>query len=324
MQNPQPDLQDDTLAREQAALWLSRLHSGERTQHEVDAFYHWLQQSQVHQNAFDAVTTSWELAGSLHDIPRENLKTQGISRRAVLASACVLGASGAGAAYWAWPQNPTTYSSDVGEIRRVTLADGSRLVLDTSSTVDVLLAKHKRQVTLLGGRAHVEVAKDADRPFSVEAADQQVIARGTVFDVALIDTGMQVLLTEGLVDVVGKSGTRNSLIPGQRLSYADGGIRIDQPDPRKLAAWQTGRLIFDNDTLDNAVAQINRYDRRKIVLKDPAVRGYRVSGSYATGNTRLFAQSISQLLGIRLEETAGQILMHRDDASNAASSGAQT
>lgn len=294
-------------------MWLAKLHSGERTQEEVDAFYHWLETSEANQHAFDAVTTSWDLAGSLHDLPRETIPT--VTRRTVLASACVIGATGVGAAYWAWPQQSTTYSSDVGEVRRVTLADGSRLVLDTSSTVDVLLATHKRQVTLRGGRAHVEVAKDASRPFSVEAADHQVIAKGTVFDVELIDSGMQVLLTEGLVDVVGKGGDRNSLVPGQRLSYADGGVHIDQPDPRKLAAWQTGRLIFDNDTLGDAVAQINRYDRRKIVIQDPSLISYRFSGSYATGNTRLFAQSISQLVSLRIEEQADQILMRRDPSA---------
>ena len=297
-------------ARAQAAQWLARLHSGERTQEDVEAFQAWLGENEVHQTAFDAVTTSWDLAGGLKDIPRQ--KVGGQTRRAMLASACAIGVSGVAGVRWAMAERPATYASDIGEIRRVTLADGSRLVLDTASRVDVAFAKSRRMLTLVNGRAHVEVAKDASRPFSVEADDHQVIARGTVFEVALAGGDMQVLLTEGLVDVVSKSGDRAALVPGQRLSYSGGGIRIDEPDASRLLAWQSGRLIFDNDRLEDAVGEMNRYDRRKIILPDTAVRNYRISGTYETGNTLHFAQSVGQLLDVRITEQGDDIALYPD------------
>ena len=73
------------------------------------------------------------------------------------------------------------YETGVGEIRRVSLKDGSLLAINTHSAVEVALRSHQRGVNLKAGEAWFQVAKDADRPFVVEAGPVRVRAVGTAF-----------------------------------------------------------------------------------------------------------------------------------------------
>jgi transmembrane sensor len=76
-----------------------------------------------------------------------------------------------------------SYSTGIGELRTVQLADGSTVELNARSTIQVQLTQQERNVTLLDGQAFFRVAKDKQRPFIVRAGDAQVRAVGTEFDV---------------------------------------------------------------------------------------------------------------------------------------------
>src|SRR5690606_20513701 len=93
------------------------------------------------------------------------------------------------------------YASNVGEVRRIALDDGSYMLLNTDSLAVIQFSEARRDVRLEKGEALFEVAKDPQRPFVVNAGDLTVKAVGTAFVVRREDSSVEVTVTEGVVEV---------------------------------------------------------------------------------------------------------------------------
>lgn len=291
------EVADIAQIRAQAAAWLARLRSDERAPQDEAGFRAWLAESETHRQAFDGINTVWEAAGALPREPRRK-RAVAANRRAVLASGLALVAAGTGFGVWR-AATAGVYSTAVGEQRRVALDDGSLVILDTDSKVRVDLSDKRRTVELLQGRAHFEVARDARRPFVVSAEGRQVAAGGAAFDVTRQKGQLCVLVTNGEVAVFDPRLAGKQLIEkGARVTLADATAapQVDKPDLTRVTAWQHGRAVFDNDTLADAVAEMNRYSRRPIVIDGARAAKMHVSGVYSTGDTEAFARSLATLL----------------------------
>jgi transmembrane sensor len=300
------DTQDLPAVRAQAAAWLARLRSDERRPEDEAGFRTWLAESEAHRQAFDGVNTAWEAAGALPRMPRRRV---GADRRLVMASALAFVAAGGSFGVWK-TATAGTYSTAVGEQRRVALDDGSLIILDTDSKVRVDLGDKRRAVELVRGRAHFEVAGDARRPFVVNAAGRQVIAVGTAFEVTRQEEEVCVLVIKGEVAVLDPQlSDQRTLKPGARVVLSDAAPRVDRPDLARVTAWQHGRAIFDNDTLAAAVAEMNRYSRRPIVIEGEEAAAMHVSGVYSTGDTEAFARSLATLLPLEVSLASDQVTL---------------
>ncbi|HEX6859065.1 MAG TPA: FecR domain-containing protein [Caulobacteraceae bacterium] len=302
-----------TTARAEAAAWLARLRSEERGPHDEAGFRAWLAESEAHRQAFDAVNTVWEAAGALSAEPR---RARSPDRRMVLASALAL-VAGAGALGVWQGVFAGTYATEVGEQRRVALDDGSLIILDTDSKVRVDFEDRRRKVQLIRGRAHFEVARDARRPFTVEAAGKQVVALGTAFEVTRADHQVCVIVTKGEVAVFDPKLAGKQLVSrGARVTITETAPpKVDQPDLARVTAWQQGRAVFENDTLADAVAQMNRYSRRPIVIEDAGAAQMHVSGVYSTGDTEAFARSLATLLPLDVDLAPDQVTIRAENIS---------
>jgi transmembrane sensor len=127
-----------------------------------------------------------------HRFPRRRL--------AAAVAACALIASVAGGLLWRANRFPT-YSTDIGERRSLTLADGSTVDLNARSTIRIEFSNAERRVDLLRGQALFQVTKDKRRPFIVRTAEASVRAVGTQFDVYRKTAGTTVTVLEGEVAV---------------------------------------------------------------------------------------------------------------------------
>jgi transmembrane sensor len=303
----------DTMIRAQAAAWLARLCSDERTPVDDCAFRAWLREDQRHQQAFDLVNTAWEIAGGeLPNMPGP-VKVVRPQRRYLMVGAIAGSFVVAVTVAMFFPRSEA-FATGLGEQRRIALDDGSTLLLDTSTTAEVTLRPHRREIKLIKGRAHFEVAKDANRPFVVSVGKQQVVAVGTAFDVGLEGDRASVLLTHGKVVVEDPAG-RRTMVPGDRLVFQSGGVIADKPDLESLTAWATGRTVFESRTLKSVVAELNRYSRRQLVIIDPAVQEMKLSGSYKLGDAEAFAISVSALLPVEAQVRRDQIILAARDSS---------
>lgn len=173
-----------------------------------------------------------------------------------------------------------------GEIRSLTLADGSVVTLDTDSAIEVDFSAHRRAVTLLEGQAFFEVTADPARPFSVTADTVAVTVVGTGFDVRRDPDSIAVGVVHGTVQVDytgdGMPQPRGRLTAGQQLYIDRTAGTAYHPDgtAAPIAAWREHDLVVDNATLASVIDELRRYYPGVIVVTDGALASKRVTGVY--------------------------------------------
>ncbi|UBB27316.1 FecR domain-containing protein [Pseudoxanthomonas japonensis] len=201
------------------------------------------------------------------------------------------------------------YQTGVGQRSVVTMDDGSVVTLNTDSRLSVHYRADVRAVTLERGQALFKVAKDRSRPFVVTADGKRVTALGTEFDVRVGERLFEVTLLEGRVGVAPAQGVAPSpanaatlaeLHPGQQFVATDGSrpvVRV--ADVGRVVSWRTGQIVFDNERLDAAIAEVNRYSRRKVVLGDPQLASLKISGAFNAGDTHTFVEALTNYFPIQ-------------------------
>jgi transmembrane sensor len=214
--------------------------------------------------------------------------------------------------------NASFYSTQIGAISTVALADGSKITLNTDSQIHVALDARERRIELDQGEAFFEVAKDPARPFIVEIADKRVIAVGTKFSVRRVSNDIRVLVTEGRVKIerVGSpaKAPQTQLTAGSEARTAQAAVLVDQPAPmevEQLLSWRTGYIVFRDTTLADAVADFNRYTVRKIFIEDPAIANIRIGGNFRSDNADAFLALIQSGFSIHIEQHGDRIVLTR-------------
>ncbi|MGN6828931.1 FecR family protein [Paucibacter sp. M5-1] len=335
----------------EAAVWIARLHGPDRSNHMERECRAWQAKSAAHRLAFERGTDLW-------------MEAAGVDRAAVARAAAAsrpegqggqgqgAGPANAGTRGWGWPRpwalalsltatvlvvavlvgqpwrDIDSYDTGIGEQRLVILKDGTRMSLNTSTRVQVELSQTQRRVRVEGGEAFFEVAKDASRPFVVQAAGTEVTATGTAFVVRLTPPGagasqsLDVTLVEGQVVVreAERRADTPKIVPpivmaaGERLrvrgDQGPGGNaskatptqpQRDRPRMDQVLAWKRGEAVFDNASLPQALAEMNRYSTTPI-MADPSLAALRISGLFKTGDSAGFAQAVATLHDLRVRE----------------------
>lgn len=281
--------------REQAALWVVRLQEAagadpadpSRTQCEAECKAEceaWCAADPRRRTLLRQLQGLWQAAASGGDdsgidAKRSPVAVGGLRRRVV--TGAVVGLLAAAVLTWMLAVEPLPLlaawradeRSAVGEIRRVTLPDGSRLVLNSDSAVDLDFGPERRRVRLLAGEVLAEVAPDARRPFSVQSRDGEAIARGTRYLVRQDAADTTVMVLEHSVDVLVRAPSPDGqpqarVAAGQRVRLnASGAGEVHEADAGE-GAWAEGRLVFVDAPLAQVLAELSRY--RAGVVRPPA------------------------------------------------------
>jgi transmembrane sensor len=216
--------------------------------------------------------------------------------------AAVMAAAGAG---WLFLIRPQTFRTAVGEQLAVRLDDGSLMRLNTDSEASVRYSTRSREIEIARGQAFFEVRKDPSRPFRVGAAGINVIAVGTRFDVLRGSSGSgRVVLAEGRVQVeLSQDGSERLLAAAGEALFvgSQGQAAVRRVDVEALTSWTAGRLIFRGTALDSAIAEVNRYSRKQIVLRAPDLRTLEVDGVFETGDPDAFVSAVTALFPLRAQ-----------------------
>lgn len=203
----------------------------------------------------------------------------------------------------------------IGEIRRVPLSDGSFAAVNTQTALDVMMKPEVRRIALKNGEAWFQVARDRDRPFVVEVDGVRVRAVGTAFSVKRTAGGVDVQVTEGVVEVwrVGEESNVRRVEAGMRAFVAPdkaiASVAAASEEIDKALAWRTGQLVFDGDTVAEAVAEFNRYNIRKIELSDAGLGREKMIGRFRTNEPDAFAHAVATLTDSRAEISADRIIL---------------
>lgn len=210
------------------------------------------------------------------------------------------------------------YRTAIGEMSQVTLADGSKLQLNTDSEVRVSFSKTKRQLELVSGEVFFDVAKDPTKPFVVNVGDDQVTAVGTAFN---IDTQLgkdtEVLVTEGKVKVNHNAGGMDSayqdlfLTPGQSVTIVGNAAEVKHDlDSEALLSWRQGVLVFQGESLAEAIKEIDRYTPLTFTIMDETVANVSVGGFFKTGDTEQLLLVLEQNFGVHSTRIGDEVLLH--------------
>ena len=323
--------------KQEASRWFLKLRlpdvgSVDRRNHRK-----WLEEDIAHQHAYAWVCNEWEDFDLIEPIAREELallNQQHLVRQ--LRSRNFLVGSVAAAALLLlgvliWPvidSRPERFDTVKTEQTRLTLDDGSRLHLNTATSVEVDYDGDRREILLTRGEGYFEVEHDQKRPFIVKAGGSNIIALGTRFSVRLMSTDdIEVIVLDGKVAVFPPGSRRTtapenlaeaSIEPGVILEkdrrvviHTSGQVGlIEQVSAENETAWLDGKLVFEGAPLRAAVAEISRYVQEEIQVAGGVV-DQPVSGIMYISSADVMIELLSEIVPIEaVRELPNQLVLH--------------
>jgi len=279
--------------------WWTRIDAGGLSHSEEADFKAWLAKDAANQAAFDETCALWgDLKGlsSLSPLKQRGKRAKKLTAITALAAALVLALN--------FDELKIRARADIltgtGEIKTITLEDGSRIELDAETAIATNYSATQRRVNLLKGEAWFEVAPNRARPFTVEAAEGKITALGTSFNVATAREKTEVTVTEHSVSVEASGQTVN-VNAGEQTAYGPGfSASAARPaDAESATAWRRGTLIFEDRPLAEVVALIDRYHRGYCLIIDSSIRNRLVTGVFRSSDPLQAIRTLERSLGLR-------------------------
>lgn len=329
-----------------AIEWAARLDRGGLSKAESLELRNWLEGRQDRRDELIRVVEMWDdfrallansdigadegFAAELSELSRisETSKRRSVLRRgaAIAASISILAAGAAVGVdhvnYRQYTAQNATYSTLIGEQREISLPDQSVVVLNTSSSMIVQYRRGVREITLLSGEAHFNVAHRRNNAFLVKAGAGSVRAVGTAFSVKYDRSEVEVLVSDGdvVVDLLEPTdafvnvGADNAGLRQARTTEASVGDRVvfgekirsvTRVEPDRLETelfWRNGVLAFEDQPLHEVISEVSRYTELEIAIVDANVRDLRVGGYFPVGKLESIFDSLRDGFGLSVEE----------------------
>ncbi|WP_297509422.1 FecR family protein [uncultured Caulobacter sp.] len=314
--------------RQAAALWVVRLDDPSCSDADRAAFEAWRGESFEHEAAYEREAVAWGRLERLRALrpgagkpepdlliaaPARGLRHSPWARGLAAAAAAAMVVGGVLSL-----GTSTAYATAIGERRVVVLSDNSRIELNTDSKVVVRYHGGVREVRLVRGEAVFQAANDK-RPFVIKAAKAVMQADGsTEMAVRLRADGAAVTVKRGAVELDPGAAERKDevrLTAGVAAVYGSAGARarpIPESEIDRALAWRQGAIALNGQSLEQAVAEFNRYNRQQIRIADPSISGLRLAGYFQTTEPTSFVNAVTNAFPVRAAEGAdGAIRLSR-------------
>lgn len=297
---------DELKAIGAAARWYARLRSGIAADSDLAAWNDWLACDPVHRQAWQRMLDVGEQMTSVPgSLAAPALRGADRSRRQVLRTVLVL--ASAGSLSWLGWRSETSQNlladvrTAVGERREFRLADGSSLLLNTDTSVNLRFDGRQRELELLRGEIRVTTAVDPlQRPFRVLTPYGRVLALGTSFIVRSGDRGCGVAVIQKAVEVRSADGGSTMRVEaGQSLDFDGHALGAVRRNDVALGAWQQGSIIAVDRPLAELLADLSRY-RPGVLHCDPRIAQMTVSGAFPIDDTDLALAALESGLALRI------------------------
>jgi transmembrane sensor len=285
-------------------------------------FQAWLGESEQHRRAFNRLTHVWERAGEIRMRARSNISDARKGRHsrftpwaATLAATVVLAVF---AAVYYWRDGALV--TGVGQQQVRLLRDGTRVVLNTDTRIEVNYDAHARRVRLIRGEAWFDVSKHPTWPFLVSVGDQEIRALGTSFIVRHDNIqSLSVTLLEGRISIApiasndeARSQAPQILASGQRIIISPRQAPVvDRPELSHVTAWERGRVEFEETPLEDAANEMNRYSTTHLTIADAEVAQLRIGGVFRAGDSDEFVKIVTAAFGLRAVRHGGDTVLSR-------------
>lgn len=340
MKEPHDDSSQAQAERE-AAAWVL---AGDRglTPSEQDAFSAWLACDPRHGVHYARHRRHWQRLDSLVEWrpehgarPNPDLLAPPLRRRMmrwVPARMFLAAAAGIALAWMLWDAKPVPVREDLAagtstvaavppSPNQRVLDDGTIVELNHGATITVNYSQAERRVVLERGEAHFQVTTNHARPFIVRAGGVDVRAVGTAFNVRVATKAVEVLVTEGRVQLETKMAIERAAVEDEEraaprilearqravVSLAAEPVApeiatLTAGEIERVLAWQHRRLDFTAAPLHQVVAEFNRRNVVQLVIIDPELAAVRVTAALRSDNVDGVVRMLEELFEARAEK----------------------
>lgn len=227
------------------------------------------------------------------------------------------------------------YSTDVGEQRTVLLQDNTEIKLNTNSVVSVTYTDKQRLIELNKGEVYVDVAHNKELPLSVYADGNIIQAVGTAFNVEMYGNEIEVIVTDGKVLVGNQEQIDGSLLEtanvklspksfvitkGQKVQLLESLntpklVRDSGQDMIPELAWQKGQLIFEGESLIEAMQEVSRYTQLQFEFSHEELQETEIAGLFKTNDIDGLLKALEYNFDIVSEETSEGVMLLKKKSS---------
>ncbi|CAM4375990.1 FecR domain-containing protein [Pseudoalteromonas ostreae] len=289
---------------QQAAVWMARLWADDVNQQDKRAFQAWYDAEPEHAIAWQQLE---RLQEAFHKAPQSELsravlthKKKGLSRRQLLVlglfSLTNLGLIFAGRA--SQPRG-REYITAVGELKTVTLSDGTIMTMNTDTRVYVDFDQSVRRLHLLQGEISVSSARHTASLY-VTTRDGKAVPIGTRFTVKQQEHHTLVAVYEGVVELRPEQSVQLLRLKAtQQAAFNPNSIMPIQHLFTTKPLWLEHKIQANGSKLTDFIADLARY-RRGVISVEPQLAKYKVTGTFSTSDTDKTLQHLSEILPIEI------------------------
>lgn len=311
----------DHSIHEQALKWAAR--TGDPEFDDWDAFVLWLEADPAHSLAYDELQLALEetvdalAAGSPNEaesFPRpanDNPIVSLLSGQRVWLGAAVAASLVLVASFLFWPDssNGKLYSTAPGETLSIALADGSTVELAGGSRI-AIIGESEREGRLEEGQALFTIRHDETDPFVLKAGTQTMVDAGTVFDVRLTGTGLDLAVAEGAV-IVNPSSLGLTVREGHQAILENGRYRVSEVEAEAVGEWTKGRISFHNANPTDIAARLTAATGI-LFSSDGSAADMRLSGSISLEQVKGNPQVLEAILGVDVRRKGDTWVLTRE------------
>lgn len=298
------------IAEDEALSWLVRINKQTITDAEQQAFLHWLNTSSLNQAAYIKAEQIW--AQGKHYAAASVRQPVTIEWRNLAIACSLLLVVLVG--FFLYPAKTQHYETFLGQQKVIELDDGSRITLNTKTQVEVIYAEKKREIHLTQGEAFFDVEPDANRPFDVVVKAGVVRVLGTHFSVKSMAEDALVQVESGRVALGKKplfaSAFQTNLVlhdnQGQSFVRLEKGLDVESVNPASAFAWRNKRLVYQSLPLKEVIADLNRYIKHPIVIKNEGLAETKVTAMFQLDDLLHSTQIIQSSLDVKLHYNDNQ------------------
>lgn len=311
----------------EACRWAMLMERGPLSPQQQSEFERWIGQSTRHEGAYHrakAASVHFDRLGALA-AGRDDIGArfpQIVTRRGAIAGVG-LAAGLVGVGTWlggGWHPHIQSgrYVTDIGEMRRVVLADGSEIVLNTASEVLVAYTSNRRALRLARGETFFTVAVDIARQFLVYVGQLVVRATGTAFVIRRVDADIvHITVMEGSIEMTWPDGANREprwLSANHEVTIGVDGVVetrvVSRDEIQRQTSWVSGEVIFSGQALHEAVREMNRYSHHRLVVEDADLAERPVVGVFRVSDTSTFLAMLQRTLDVQATSTGDTVLLH--------------
>ena len=198
-----------------------------------------------------------------------------------------------------------TYTSNQ-EIKNIVLPDGSKVILDAKTKLDIKYFSDKREINIIEGKALFDVTSNPNKPFIVNANMIKVEVLGTNFEVKNEIDKIVVDVINGKVKVEQNKNNEFQqlaiLTKGKHISFDKQSKKVilKELDTNSIASWKDGILFFQDYSLEKAINEFKKYQDINITIQKD-IKNYTVSGSFSIHEIDKFIFALTKIYPIKVD-----------------------